>query len=118
MIINRNDTKVFTTKDGSLIREIMAYRNSPIKKQSLAEATVMPGEETAEHIHSKSEEIYYILEGTGIMTLDSETYNVKPLDAIAIPPGTPHKIKNTNTMPLVLLCCCAPPYEDDDTDLL
>jgi mannose-6-phosphate isomerase-like protein (cupin superfamily) len=32
-----------------------------------------------------------------------------------IPPGTPHKLWNTGSAPLVLLCCCAPPYSDDDT---
>ena len=34
-IINRNSTVPFTTKDGSEIRELLAYRNSAIRNQTL-----------------------------------------------------------------------------------
>lgn len=114
-IINRSATTPFTTKDGSEIRELLAYRNSSIRNQSLAEATIAVGTATEEHYHPKSEEIYYILSGNGRMKLGSELREVGPLDAIAIPPGAPHKIWNTGQTPLVLLCCCAPAYENDDT---
>ena len=114
-IINRSATKPFITKDGSEIRELLAYRNSVIRNQSLAEATIAVGTATQEHYHPKSEEIYYILSGTGRMKLDGELRDVGPLDAIAIPPGARHKIWNTGDVPLVLLCCCAPGYENEDT---
>ena len=114
-IINRAATTPFTTKDGSEIRELLAYRNSSIRNQSLAEATIAVGTATQEHYHPKSEEIYYILSGTGRMKLDGELRDVGPLDAIAIPPGARHKIWNTGSVPLVLLCCCAPGYENEDT---
>ena len=114
-IINRASTTPFTTKDGSEIRELLAYRNSCIRNQSLAEATIAVGSATQEHYHPKSEEIYYILSGTGRMKIDGEIQEVGPLDAIAIPPGAHHKILNTGPVPLVLLCCCAPGYENDDT---
>jgi mannose-6-phosphate isomerase-like protein (cupin superfamily) len=114
-IINRATTVPFTTKDGSEIRELLAYRNSSIRNQSLAEATIAVGTATQEHYHPKSEEIYYILSGNGRMKLGAELREVGPLDAIAIPPGAPHKIWNIGQTPLVLLCCCAPAYENDDT---
>ena len=114
-IINRAQTTPFITKDGSEIRELLAYRNSVIRNQSLAEATIPVGSATQEHYHPKSEEIYYILTGTGRMKLDGELRDLLPLDAIAIPPGARHKIWNTGSVPLVLLCCCAPAYENDDT---
>ncbi len=114
-IINRARTEPFITKDGSQIRELLAYRNSVIRNQSLAEATLAAGAATREHYHPKSEEIYYILSGAGRMKLDGELRDVGPLDAIAIPPGARHKIWNTGSAPLVLLCCCVPAYENDDT---
>jgi mannose-6-phosphate isomerase-like protein (cupin superfamily) len=114
-IINRAAAAPFITKYGSQIRELLAYRNSAIRNQSLAEATVSVGGATQEHYHPKSEEIYYILSGTGRMKLDGELRDVGPLDAIAIPPGARHKIWNTGAVPLVLLCSCAPAYENDDT---
>ncbi len=117
-IINRSSTIPFTTKDGSEIRELLAHRNSAIRNQSLAEATIPVGTATKEHYHPKSEEIYYILSGTGRMKINDELREVGPLDAIAIPPGANHKLWNTGAVPLVLLCCCAPAYENDDTVML
>ncbi|MDB4793631.1 cupin domain-containing protein [Methylacidiphilales bacterium] len=114
-IVNRSQAKPFITKDGSQIRELLAYRNSVIRNQSLAEATIAVGSATQEHYHPKSEEIYYILSGAGRMKIGGDLREVGPLDAIAIPPGACHKIWNIGPEPLVLLCCCAPAYENDDT---
>ena len=108
----------FTTKDGSEIRELLAHRNSCIQKQSLAEARVLPGTSTAPHYHPLTEEIYYILEGTGRMTIGEESCDVNPGDAIAIPPRTIHTITATSDVPLKFLCCCAPGYEHSDTVLV
>jgi mannose-6-phosphate isomerase-like protein (cupin superfamily) len=103
------------TKDGSEIRELLAYRNSGIRNQSLAEARLPQGAATDEHYHAKTEEIYYITAGTGRMRIETEYQDVKPGDAIAIPPGKRHKLWNTGDSDLRLLCCCAPAYEHSDT---
>jgi len=108
----------FTTKDGSEIRELLAHRNSCIQKQSLAEACLPPGASTTPHYHPLTEEIYYILEGTGRMTIGGESCDVEPGDAIAIPPGAIHTITTTSQTPLRFLCCCAPGYEHSDTVLV
>jgi len=114
-IINRNNVKAFITKDSSEIREILAPRNSVIKRQSLAEARVAPGRSTEEHYHIQTEEIYYVLQGNGCMIIDDEEQDVRALDGIAIPPGARHKITNIGDDDLVFLCCCTPAYEHDDT---
>jgi mannose-6-phosphate isomerase-like protein (cupin superfamily) len=107
----------FTTKDGSEIRELLAYRNSSIRLQSLAEARLPPGRSTTPHCHHRTEEIYYILEGQARMEIDQQQRDVGPGDAIAILPGQWHQITNRGTGVLKFLCCCAPPYEHDDTEL-
>jgi mannose-6-phosphate isomerase-like protein (cupin superfamily) len=114
-IRNLNKLTPFTTKDGSEIRELLAWRNSSIRNQSLAEARLTVGGSTQEHFHVKTEEIYYITNGTGRLRIEEEIHEVGPGDAIAIPPGKKHKLWNTGQEPLRLLCCCAPAYEDDDT---
>jgi mannose-6-phosphate isomerase-like protein (cupin superfamily) len=114
-VINRSDVKPFITKDSSEIREILAPRNSSIKRQSLAEARLLPGRSTAEHYHIQTEEIYYILSGRGQIIVDREKRDVKKHDGIAIPPGVKHKITNTGTEDLIFLCCCVPAYEGEDT---
>lgn len=116
-IIQRKTTLPFITKDGSEIRELLAYRNSAIRNQSLAEATLTPGSATTRHYHPRAEEIYYILQGEGLMEIEREQRQVSSLDAIAIPPGKIHQLTNTGTENLVLLCCCSPCYEHEDTVL-
>lgn len=117
-IINIADATAFITKDGSEIRELLAHRNSCIKQQSLAEARLPPGASTTPHYHPKTEEIYYILNGFGRITIDNETRDARPGDAIAIPPGAIHTITNPGSETLQFLCCCAPGYEHADTILV
>ncbi len=115
---NIERVEAFTTKDGSEIRELLARRNSSIRKQSLAEARLPAQTGTTPHYHPVTEEIYYILEGTGVMDIAGERREVSPGDAIAIPPGRTHQITNTGPSVLRFLCCCAPAYEHDDTVLV
>jgi mannose-6-phosphate isomerase-like protein (cupin superfamily) len=112
---NLNDVPAFITKDGSEIRELLAHRNSAIRRQSLAEARLPVSGSTQEHFHPRAEEIYYITHGAGRIRIEGEIRDVKPGDAIAIPPGLRHKLWNTGAEPLRLFCCCAPAYEHDDT---
>ena len=114
-IRNLEQMPPFTTKDGSEIRELLAYRNSCIRHQSLAEARLPVGASTQEHYHPRAEEIYFITHGTGLMRIENETREIRAGDAIAIPPGQKHKLWNTGKEPLRLLCCCAPAYEHADT---
>lgn len=112
---NLSDVPAFITKDGSEIRELLAHRNSVIRNQSLAEARLPVDGSTQEHYHPQAEEIYYITQGLGRIRIGDESLEVKPGDAIAIPPGQRHKLWNTGGETLRLLCCCAPAYEHVDT---
>jgi mannose-6-phosphate isomerase-like protein (cupin superfamily) len=114
-IRNLDEVASFITKDGSEIRELLAYRNSVIRNQSLAEARVPVGGATQEHYHPRAEEIYFITAGAGRVRIENEQREVKAGDAIAIPTGQRHKIWNTGQEILRLLCCSAPAYEHADT---
>jgi len=52
--------ELFTSEDGSTIREFVHS-----KAQSLAEATLEPGQSTTRHYHALSEEIYLLTGGGG-----------------------------------------------------
>lgn len=112
------DIPAYTTKDGSLIRELLHPNQGPVKNQSLAEATVLPGEKTQRHQHQRTEEIYHITMGDGLMALGDEHFSVTMGDTVLISPGTPHAIENIGNTNLVILCCCSPAYSHDDTTLL
>ena len=113
-----DDIPAFTTRDGSLIRELMHPATHGNRLQSLAEATVAAGTRTLLHRHHRTEEIYHVTAGQGVMRLGEDEFAVAPGDTICIAPGTAHAIRNTGESPLVLLCCCTPPYDHDDTELL
>ena len=114
-IRNLGQAERFTTKDGSTIRELLGLPTSSlVRNQSLAEATLAPGQATERHYHRESEEIYFLLEGGGAMELDGEERSVGPGDAILIPPGAWHTLR-AGEDGARLLCCCAPPYRHEDT---
>ncbi|HTY92053.1 MAG TPA: cupin domain-containing protein [Methanocella sp.] len=117
MIRRRSNISSYVTKDGSRIWELFHPESSPVKDVSTAEALVEAGQETETHVHRKSQEIYYILEGSGDMRLGSKTMAVVSGDVVLIPPGMRHSIKNTDTKILRILCICSPPYSHVDTEL-
>jgi mannose-6-phosphate isomerase-like protein (cupin superfamily) len=109
-VASPDGVEAFVTKDGSTIREL-----HHTAAQSLAEATLEPGQATERHYHRESEEIYVVTKGAGVLEIDGETRRVRPGEAILIPPGAWHQLENDGTSELRILCCCAPPYSHDDT---
>ena len=59
----------------------------------LADASLEPGKTIETHI-DPYEEIYYILEGEGVMTVGDDERRVKKGDAIWIPVGKKHSLVN------------------------
>jgi mannose-6-phosphate isomerase-like protein (cupin superfamily) len=114
-IRSRDDATPFTTADGSTIRSLLDLSVAPVRNHSLAEATIEAGQGTTRHHHRVAEEIYYLIEGRGVMELDGETRPVTAGDAILIPPGTWHRITASADGPLRFLCTCSPPYSHEDT---
>ena len=112
------DIPVYLTKDGSEIRELMHPSVQGNRAQSLAEATVTPGQRTSLHRHARTEELYHVTAGRGLMTLGESRFDVGPGDTVHIAPGTPHCIEALGDEPLRILCSCSPPYSHDDTELL
>ena len=58
---------------------------SPINQCSLAEEILPPGASGVPHHHEVIEEIYYVIEGKGVMKIDDEEREVGEGDAIYIP---------------------------------
>lgn len=74
---NLADVSPFPTKDGSEIRELLAYRNSCLRRQSLAAARLPVGGSTQEHYHPNAEEIYFITQGLGKIRIVDESREVR-----------------------------------------
>jgi mannose-6-phosphate isomerase-like protein (cupin superfamily) len=109
-VTSLNTVEAFTTKDGSTIREL-----HHTAQQSLAEATLEPDQATQRHYHRLSEEIYFVIKGSGELEIDGERRHIRPGDAALIPAGAWHELVNDGNSELRILCCCSPPYSHDDT---
>lgn len=118
VIVRGTEPQVFTTLDGSRVRELLHPRRDGPGALSLAEAVVPPGGQTHLHRHRNSEEIYHIQSGAGSMELAGERFAVAGGDTIRISPGSAHRLFNPGPAPLVVLCCCSPAYADADTELV
>jgi len=61
-----------------------------------------PGQAPPHHRHDDTEQVFYILEGEGILQtgVERQEHVVRPADIIRIPPGVLHSIQCTGKMPL------------------
>lgn len=91
--------------DGVILRRSMFRQNSklPIRMEVWE---LNPGVSEGDHIHdgdSELEEIYYFLEGEGMMSVDGEVIPIMAGDSIMVPPGVDHGFRNTGNGRLKLV---------------
>ena len=113
-VINRQRASIINTPHGSEIRPLIDRTTSAIERCSLAEEVLPAGAAVGRHHHLETEEIYYILHGTGRMTVGSDVREVGAGDAIFIPRGNAHTLENTGSMPMTILLVCGPAYSYED----
>ena len=118
IVTNRERANVIKTRHGSEIRPLVDRTTSAITQCSLAEEILLPGQSVTPHHHREIEEVYYIIEGRGVMTVGREQREVAAGDAIFIPRGNRHTLANTGTEPIKLLLVCGPAffYQDEVLD--
>jgi quercetin dioxygenase-like cupin family protein len=71
--------------------------------QSMSVLTLEPGATIGEHQHTETEELYYILAGTGTGYLDGASFTVGPGDAWVVHTGHSHALVTAKDGPLRLL---------------
>ena len=70
------------------------------------------------HMHPNTNEIQYILEGTGTIWLGDKEVKVKPGDLVVIPKGTPHGGTKPDGRTIKAIAIKTPPQAPDDVQLL
>lgn len=93
--------------------ELVAPAASPCKSFGFAFVEVDPSRESPAHYHLRTEELYYIVGGSGIATVDGKETTVEPGDSVIIPLGIVHKIK-ASSGGLSFVCVTVPPYDIHD----
>lgn len=108
----------FIAGDNCNLREILhPHKESIAIRYSLAHARILPGKTTSPH-RLKTAEVYYILDGTGIMFINNESAEVKAGDTIYIPPAERQHIKNIGAGTLTFLCIVDPAWRKEDEEVL
>lgn len=110
LIKSMADCAPYTANDGCQIREVLHPAQDPIAlPYSLAVAEVVAGAQTYRH-RLQQAEVYYVLEGKGLMHIDLEARDVRTGDAIFIPAGALQWIENVGPMNLRFLALVSPPW--------
>jgi mannose-6-phosphate isomerase-like protein (cupin superfamily) len=108
----------FIAGDGTLLREIFHPAKDRLNlRYSLAHAVVKPGQTSIPH-RLKTSEVYYILEGEGVMHINDESANVHSGQTVYIPPDTIQYISNTGHEGLKFLCIVDPAWRPEDEEIL
>ena len=122
MLIKRlHERKLITALDDTQVREILNPEHDLPKlvlRYSLAHASLEPGTASLPHKFHEASEVYYILEGQGIMHIDDETTEVYPGDTIYIPPHAVQWIECTGNKELKFLCIVDPAWKPNAEELV
>ena len=73
---------------------LIAPENSGSKTLTMGQTTIYPGCRTSGHRHQDREEVYYIIQGKGVMIVGEEEQEIGPGDAIHVPYGEYHATRN------------------------
>jgi mannose-6-phosphate isomerase-like protein (cupin superfamily) len=104
----------FLSGDHTIIRELLHPDKAPLElRYSLAHATLKPGDTSLKH-YLRTSEVYYILEGRGIMHIGEESGEVIPGQAIYIPPMAWQCISNQGPDDLKFICIVDPAWRKED----
>jgi mannose-6-phosphate isomerase-like protein (cupin superfamily) len=104
----------FIAGDNTILRELLHPDKENLSlRYSLAHAVIKPGKTSYRHT-LRTSEVYYILEGEGIMHIGEEEEKVFPGDAVYIPPDAMQFIHNPGKIDLIFICIVDPAWRKED----
>src|SRR4051812_30162450 len=110
MYVHKKETSPRYVRTEGITSYLLASpRTSGAQHLTTTLAVLEPGGEQRLHSHPP-EQVYFILEGSGLMTVGSETQRVGPGDCIFIPSGQRHGLKNDGAVTLWYFSAAAPAY--------
>ncbi len=118
LVIDLNDCDEFIAGDGSFLHQLLHPDTAQVScRYSLCHARVRPGQTTRSH-RLRTREVYYILGGEGLISIDGESQAVRTGQAIYIPPHSIQSIQNTGDSDLTFLCIVDPAWRAEDEEVL
>lgn len=103
-IVNLNEVPVGKIP-GRETRDLINAQTAGTRNISLRITDVLPGETcTPAHIHTECEEVIFILSGKGEIKIGNELFPMEPGDAIYLPTGVAHIMRNTGKEIMRMAC--------------
>jgi quercetin dioxygenase-like cupin family protein len=99
---------------GALSKALVDIGNSGSKQLDFRISRYAPAAYVQEHTHKVQEQVYYVLEGEGILTLDDAPHLMRAHDYVYVPPGVRHSFTNTGIHGLVFLVITSPASDDEE----
>lgn len=84
---------------------------------SLAQFSIRPNKRSLCH-KLRSSEVYYVLEGEGILTINDEKIRIQKDDSVYVPPHSEQFVENTGSGDLKFLCIVDPAWKARDETVL
>ena len=99
----------YTTHDigGDIVKDNETYLlkdNRTLNNLVLSSTKLYRGQATRGHSHAGQEEVYFFIQGTGIMDVGDQRFRVNAGDVVLIPDGEFHRVINDGEMNLVFNC--------------
>ena len=92
-----------------LCRTVLERGDSNLGIQFMHSDILEPGAIIGEHPHNASEEVYFVIEGKGMMILDGDKFPIGPGDVCLVESGHSHGIINAPGTEMRLLVICVKP---------
>ena len=106
--------KITKRKNLETINDICGEIQEMCHTDNMSVAYITVTGKSAPHLHKETEEIYFIVKGEGIITIDDEQEKVEKDDTISIPKNKFHSIEKTSSGSLELIAITNPRYNPDD----
>ncbi len=108
----------FTAQDDTLLCELLhPARERVALPYSIAHAVLKPGRTSLPHRLKESSEVYFILDGIGVMNIDGERADVRRGQAVYIPSGSWQHIQNSGSTDLEFLAIVYPFWREEDEEV-
>jgi mannose-6-phosphate isomerase-like protein (cupin superfamily) len=97
-------------KPGIQSRQLVWPKNSPEGWTTITHVTMEPGSVSERHAHERSEQIWIVERGEGLLLLGNEqTEALRAGDIVRTPANEIHGVANSGKEPLVYLAVTTPP---------
>jgi|ERR1700683_3615084 mannose-6-phosphate isomerase-like protein (cupin superfamily) len=99
-------------KPGIQSRQLVWPENSPESWTTVTHVTMEPGSVSERHAHERSEQIWIVERGEGVLLLGNEqTEALRAGDIVRTPASEVHGVANSGKEPLVYLAVTTPPQD-------